>query len=561
MERIVEPVDTPDAQPTPLSQDVFLALGVAALTFLLGWLTWRPIPVGVWHDDGAYLLIAQALADERGLVWDGVPGELPAAKFPPLFSWFASLFLRGGMEAERAARPLAMISIGLMSAGFGLFAVTARRLLAWPAWAVGLLSLVVATTVGLWRLAAVPHSEPLFMVATAAAVLALTWNRPADPETEPRPGSAAFALFVLGFAAAFYSRTAAIALLGGAVLAIVVSGRWRPAILVGAAGVATALPWMVWSGAATERIPGPLRDVLGSYGSWWSTELARSPSALVGLVLRGGAGVARDLTDVLVPVLGPLEPGRGVGAFVLVAATTVGLIRLVARARGAGTSTGARAVAFYVLIYLGIIAVWPFRAQRLILPVVPWVVLGWAALLPGAKQRESTSSPSSLGGRLGTATAAALALWAILFVGSNGRALINGSHLASYQDRAAALAAAVDAVTRFTPAGAVVGAPELWPGLAIHTGRSVAPSARFLPLATDQPSWGSPTSQVELWHVAGIDHVVVEHGGGVHGATLDQMDAVCAEGAVELLATIPTGFLVRVNPTEACVERVRAASP
>ncbi|MCK5652580.1 MAG: hypothetical protein KAJ42_14425, partial [Gemmatimonadetes bacterium] len=75
-------------------------------------------------------------------------------------------------------------------------------------------------------------------------------------------------------------------------------------------------------------------------------------------------------------------------------------------------------------------------------------------------------------------------------------------------------------------------------------------------LAEEGPSWGTPEEQYRLWIAAGIDHVLVEHGGGVHAAPLTRMDELCPGGAVQLLASMPGAFLVRLNWDAACKERL-----
>ena len=60
---------------------VFWLLGLGAL--LGGLLAWTPLPPGIWHDDGVYLMLGRALADGDGLVYLGVPGAPAAPKFPP----------------------------------------------------------------------------------------------------------------------------------------------------------------------------------------------------------------------------------------------------------------------------------------------------------------------------------------------------------------------------------------------------------------------------------------------------------------------------------------------
>jgi hypothetical protein len=123
-----------------------------------------------------------------------------------------------------------------------------------------------------------------------------------------------------------------------------------------------------------------------------------------------------------------------------------------------------------------------------------------------------------------------------------------------YRIRSEALVAAARAVSATTPPEAVVGAPELWSGLHLLTGRLVVPSARFRTLGPG-PSWGSPEEQYELWHTAGVTHLLVEHGGRVHGEALDRVDATCP-GAVQVLDMKPRQILVRLAWDDSCRARL-----
>ena len=129
-----------------------------------------------------------------------------------------------------------------------------------------------------------------------------------------------------------------------------------------------------------------------------------------------------------------------------------------------------------------------------------------------------------------------------------------------YRVRSEALATAVRAVQDKTTPEAVVGAPELWSGLHLFTERTVSPSARFLPLASEGPSWGTPEEQYALWIDAGITHLLVEHGGRVHGEALDRMEEVCGPGAVQVLDLNPGQALIGLNWDSECRDRLGAAS-
>jgi hypothetical protein len=81
----------------PLS--VLVPLIVTAVLGLVGILVWAAVPPGVWHDDGAYLLLGKSLAEGEGLRYSEVPGSLPGAKFPPLYPLFLALLWRVAPEA------------------------------------------------------------------------------------------------------------------------------------------------------------------------------------------------------------------------------------------------------------------------------------------------------------------------------------------------------------------------------------------------------------------------------------------------------------------------------
>jgi hypothetical protein len=540
--------------------------------FVLGWQTWQRIPIGVWHDDGAYLLIAESLANGGGLSWFGVSGTPPAAKFPPLFPGLLSLILRRGVEPESGASVFALANIGLLAISGGLFALFLRRALALSAIGAGVAAVVLWLSPRLWATAAIPLSEPLFLVALTAGLLASTrveaaigrsvleeGELPAAPPSEEageEKSTVASLLtgldFLVAFAAAFYTRTVGIVLGAAMVATCLVRGAYRQAFLLALGSSAIALPWMYWSSAATERIPEPLRDVLGGYGGWLLGELVRDPVAFVTTALSSGWYAWSSLTVMLVPGLPGQPLLRTMVSLVLAAIAARGLYKL---------SRHSLTAVFVVLIYLVTVAVWPFRSPRLLVPILPLVGLACGlAFRVRAQPPEIVGLPRTRPDGTDLWVRRGLATIGLLIATNYGvrsvTDLIAGDHLVPYQVRAEALQAAVQSIDEFTVPGSIVGAPELWSGLQIHGNRVVAPSARFLPLATDGPSWGTPKQQYQLWLAASLDYIVVEHAGGVHGEALDRLDAECPGGAVELVAVLPSGFLVRLGWDEECQERV-----
>jgi hypothetical protein len=58
------------SEPTAQEEPGMTWLGpliVAVGLSLVGLLVWVAVPPGIWHDDGAYLLLGKSLADGEGL--------------------------------------------------------------------------------------------------------------------------------------------------------------------------------------------------------------------------------------------------------------------------------------------------------------------------------------------------------------------------------------------------------------------------------------------------------------------------------------------------------------
>ena len=144
---------------------LIVALGLA----MVGFLVWSAVPPGVWHDDGAYLLLSKSLADGEGLRYSQVAGFPPGAKFPPLSPAFLAVLWRVAPEATGQGTLAAIFNLLFVASSGGLFVAYLRSLnFSWR------ISVVTAALFwllpDLWRLALVPLSEPLFVVALIAAL-------------------------------------------------------------------------------------------------------------------------------------------------------------------------------------------------------------------------------------------------------------------------------------------------------------------------------------------------------------------------------------------------------
>jgi hypothetical protein len=191
---------------------------------------------------------------------------------------------------------------------------------------------------------------------------------------------------------------------------------------------------------------------------------------------------------------------------------------------------------------------WPYLDRRLVAPIHPALVA--AGALAASLARDRLSDRRARGALIG-----ALVIWVASYSVVTAARVSDGWPAAPYRLRAERLASAVEALGRTAPDDAVVGAPEFWAALHLHGGWTVAPSVRFDPRSVDPeaPMWGTPIEQISLWRAAGIDHLLLEQAGTLHGAALDRLEGACP-GTVFVLARMPPLIVVRLAWRPDCTE-------
>ncbi|HSW28718.1 MAG TPA: hypothetical protein VLH75_04395 [Longimicrobiales bacterium] len=509
---------------------LLLALGLLGV----GLAYWRPVPAGVWHDDGVYMVIGEALSQGHGLRYGGVPGELPAVKFPPLYPGLLGLLwvVLGSVGPVTLAAEL--LNLLLLAAAGGLLAWALHvgaGLRRREALAVGALAFISADV---WRTALVPLSEPLFL-ALASAALAL-WPR-ASRRGEVRWASLLAALLV----AVVLTRTAGVAVVAGFAVALTARRSVRAAAVVTAPALLAMAAWGAWASSRAAAIPEGLRDVLGPYGGWLAGQFLGSPGAFL-------AGLPTHANNVIGRVLALLVPGL-TGPWLWVAAVPLGAAAV---AGGWVLARRLPPLPWIALAYLGMLLTWPYVDRRLVAPLHPWLVVAvGVGVLDALRRLGAWSAP--MVPRLRQALGVVALCWVVAFASVSAGRAARGWVVAPYQLRAGRLAAAVEVLQNTAPATAVVGAPEFWAALHLHGGWATAPSARFMPRSEDEaaPVWGTAEEQLALWWAVGVDHVLLEQGGQIHGAALDLLQARCP-GSVAILARMPPQLVVRLSWDEAC---------
>ncbi len=503
----------------------FLLLGL--ILFAVGVAAWRPIPVGVWHDDGVYMMVGKALSEGHGLVYSGVVGTPPAAKFPPLYPMVLALLWALSDSIGVVTMAATFLNLAFLAGAGALFGIALARSSGLGRRESVAVAAIAFASSDVLRPALIPLSESLFLLLTAAALAC--W--PGVEDGDRRSLGLTGALLLGGVA----TRTAGLALVLAYGIALLLRRRFTSAAAVTGPALIFIAGWSLWSGRAAEAIPEGARDLLGPYGGWIARQTLAAPGAFLANLPSHALGLGERVVAMTFPgVIGtPIWLlGILVAPFVL-----LGLVTLVRRFPPLG---------WFGVVYLGVLLVWPYLDRRLI---VPWFPVVLTALVLGALavvEKMGGANPKKVATALG-------AIWILGYASVTAGRIAEGWPTEAYRLRADRLAAGVEALSRTAPADAVVGAPEYWAALHLHGGWRVGPSVRFDPRRTDpdEPMWGTVDEQLELWRTLGIDHLLLEQNGVLHSDALDAIEEACP-GGVAVLARMPSQMVVRIDLDDEC---------
>ncbi len=328
------------------------------------------------HDDAWYLVLARAL---RQFSYAELPivGTPPHAMYPPGYPVLLALFGATGPESVSLA---VAVNVALSVLSLLLAARLAARISAWCAL---VLLLVCAFNPQLLHQAAGVGSEVLYTVATLVALLALTAER------DRGRVSRAYVVAAAGAVVAALTRTIGVTLLLAMGLELILARRWRSLAQLAVVAGLTVGPWMWWTVRAPRQTAGrsyiadatvvyPTREVEPAATAEAKALSDHAPSALARLgtiariasrrVSHNGRGYGRTYLPAAfaVPLISGTLVDNGIWLLVLVLGGAVGLVQLWRRLRP---------VALYLLVYLGLLAVWPYLMTRYLGPILPLLVL------------------------------------------------------------------------------------------------------------------------------------------------------------------------------------------
>ena len=321
----------------------------AAIALAVTMAAFQPLPVGVWVDDGHYVVLARALATGQGYRYLNLPGAPYGTHFPPGYPALLALLTRLVPAFPANVRVFVFVNALLTAATAASIVVLAYRRLSLPLPVASLASVVWAVAVPTLMLSTAVMSEPLFLAMLLPTLLLA--------ERAVRDGGArATAAVGVTLAACILVRSIGIAGFGAFALVLATRRRWRElgiVILTTGAGVA---PWLVWKRLHETPLPMAWAGMYGDYGAWLSDGVA---SHGVTLLLRVAAQNARDIVEAFAVYwsAGPEGVFRTVLGVTLLVVTCWGLAICWRRAP---------VIAWTLVGYMAIVLVWPFHPQRFV---------------------------------------------------------------------------------------------------------------------------------------------------------------------------------------------------
>lgn len=424
----------------------WIAFAALALLILIPtyWIAWRTPAIGMFHDDGVYLVTAKALAAGHGYRIISLPGEIPQTKYPILFPLVLSWVWRIAPDF-----PANIPALKLVPLAFGMvwFWLVFRLMVLEASREVAAICVALTATM-LWSvyLSTALLSETMFAALCTAGLLTL---RRAEVS-----GEAGREWLVAGVLAglACLARTAGVCAIATGVIFFLRQRRAGRA--AGFLGVALAVcgPWLWW--VSTQHPPDTdAYYSAANYGAWNVLSktfpmdrkivivcenallLLRAPLLLTGVRWGGSAGILATL------------------AFLVL---------------GARWLRRWTVVDIFLGIYVAMMLAWAWPPDRFVVVVYPLILcLGWRMWRGIMEQFPRKAAVARVVGGVALTAVLAQSAWSLA---DSGRATMRVGVVLGQEDAWRDTSQQLDWIRDNTPADSVILA-NLDPVFYLYTGR------------------------------------------------------------------------------------------
>lgn len=428
----------------------------ALLALVAALLTMTSDPIGVFNDDGIYLLTAKALAEGQGYVYPHLPGTPPAIHYPPVWPLLLAAMLKVAPAFPASISWLKLINPFVLAAAAAATAHVGRTRFGLPWWMALGVAVAATVSVPMLLLTNLLLSEPLFIALLLPTLVVV--------ERLVREGGVRMAVI----AALLVALLVLVRTLGGVVLIagvmlLVWERRWKELLVFGTLTVLLLLPWQMFVWRASPTFPDELRGSYGPYLEWVVGGYKDSGLPFLKAVLAKNFDATWRMIGVLTSPTTD-GPWRHVSATLALAMFAAGMVALARRGRAPVTVLALGG-------YLFVVVVWPFWVDRFLWVVWPLLLLialaGVVAMWRAAMAMERRS--------LAHAVTAVTVLVAAGHTSYSYRGLSRGWEASASKNMTSAAVPMVRWINLDASLDGKLIAAELAPLVAIYTGLDVLP--------------------------------------------------------------------------------------
>jgi hypothetical protein len=323
----------------------------------------RPYILGLFHDDGVYVVVAKSLASGTGHRMISLPAANLQTKYPPVYSYILSVIWRIDPRFPDNVRVLKSVNAVCLFVIIVLSYALFRRHTGRSDISALACVFLVGTNSALVSFADFTLSDNLFPVFALAAVL-LHDQDPAGSDTRWRNWGGACAVSL-----GFLTREVGATLIVAGLVYTFVTRRRRDVIVYVALVTGITLPWLIWRHAA----PTVTQPLLTYYTGYATTRAAWFNPRLQWQVVWDNVHYLRESFDVTF-LLYALPSLR----WVIYPLALLGGYRVLRRRP--------LFLMLFVLVYVAVVLVYPFAPGRFVVPLVPIVLV---CLVAGTLEAET----------------------------------------------------------------------------------------------------------------------------------------------------------------------------
>ncbi len=336
-----------------------LAAIVAFSLVPIYWIAFHAPAVGLFHDEGIYVVTAKALAEGKGYRIISLPDELPETKYPILFP--ALLAVLWKLFPRFPENALLLKTLPLLCTLVWCFLVYRFAAEETGAADAGIwIALLTAASLWVVFLGTAVASETLFACFCTGSLL---WLRRLEAGGSFADGRGIVIASICA-AAAFLTRTAGLPLLAAGILCLLFKRRYAAALKFALIIAAIAAPWLWWQ-ATHSAVVGLSEAPYSWAGNKGLIVLLNHTWQQTSSIL----GVNLIYLGISPAYLLGFKPGV-VGVLIAFAFDGLALCGFVEN-----LARGITSLHLFLILYFGMLLAWAWPPPRFVVPVLPFLLL------------------------------------------------------------------------------------------------------------------------------------------------------------------------------------------